>query len=68
VSISVPGQRRDAIAGADAARPERVGEATRAALADAERQLATLSAEARQLKGAREVTAWIGAARGSSAT
>jgi hypothetical protein len=42
--------------------------ARRAALADAERQLATLSAEARQLKGAREVTAWIGAARGSSAT
>ena len=41
--------------------------ARRSALADAERQLATLSAEARQLAGAREVTAWIGAARGSPA-
>jgi hypothetical protein len=39
--------------------------ARRSDFADAERQLATLSAEARQLKGAREVTAWIGAARGS---
>jgi hypothetical protein len=42
--------------------------ARRSALADAERQLATLSAEARQLAGAREVTAWINAARGSPAT
>jgi hypothetical protein len=35
------------------------------ALEDAERQLATLSAEARQLAGAREATALISEARGS---
>jgi hypothetical protein len=39
--------------------------ARRLALEDAERQLATLSAEARQLAGAREATALISEARGS---
>jgi hypothetical protein len=42
--------------------------ARRSEFADAERQLAALSAEARQLKSAREVAAWISSARGSSAT
>ena len=42
--------------------------ARRSEFADAERQLATLSAEARQLKGAREVAAWISAARASSSS
>lgn len=42
--------------------------ARRTALADAEKQLAALSTEARQLMAAREIAAWIREARGSPAT